>query len=69
MLTYLKDFFFEQKTFSTLSSKPKLDKYLLPYTLLSRKGPEELLLLILEKRLTNGFINDEEPRHDDEHAE
>ena len=36
----------KQKEFSTLASKPKLEKLLVHYTLLSRKGPEELLLLI-----------------------
>ena len=42
----LKDFFFHQKKFIPLETKPKLDRYLLPYTLLSRSGPVELLLLI-----------------------
>jgi regulator of sirC expression with transglutaminase-like and TPR domain len=42
----LKTFFFEQKKFSPMVSKPKLEKYLLPYVLLSRSGPPELLLLL-----------------------
>ncbi len=42
----LKNFFFAEKGFDTLASKPTLDKYLLPYTLLSRSGSEELLILI-----------------------
>jgi len=42
----LKDFFFKKKNFSPLASKPKLEKYLLPYILLSRSGPQEMLLLL-----------------------
>lgn len=42
----LKKFFFEQKKFGMLASKPKLEKYLLPYILLSRSGPSELLVLL-----------------------
>lgn len=38
------DFFFKQKKFKPLKSKPTLAKYLLPYTLLSRRGPVEILL-------------------------
>lgn len=38
------DFFFKQKKFKPLKSKPTLEKYLLPYALLSRRGPVELLL-------------------------
>lgn len=45
-LDILIDFFFEKKSFTTLESKPKLEKYLLPYALLSRSGPHELLLLV-----------------------
>lgn len=42
----LKTFFFTHKQFSPLVSKPKLEKYLLPYVLLSRSGPHEMLLLL-----------------------
>lgn len=42
----LKQFFFEDRKFKPLSIKPKLDRYLLPYLLLSRSGPQELLLLV-----------------------
>lgn len=38
------DFFFKNKKFKPLRSKPTLEKYLLPYALLSRRGPVELLL-------------------------
>lgn len=38
------EYFFKQKKFKPLKSKPTLEKYLLPYTLLSRRGPVELLL-------------------------
>jgi len=37
-------YFFKIKKFKPLKSKPTLDKYLLPYALLSRRGPLELLL-------------------------
>lgn len=40
------DFFFKQKKFKPLKSKPSLEKYLLPYVLLSRRGPVEILLPI-----------------------
>ncbi|MCC6137887.1 MAG: hypothetical protein IT287_04595 [Bdellovibrionaceae bacterium] len=40
----ISDYFFKQKKFKPLKSKPTLEKYLLPYTLLSRRGPVELLL-------------------------
>lgn len=40
------DYFFKQKKFKPLKSKPTLEKYLLPYTLLSRRGPIEILLPI-----------------------
>ncbi len=42
----LQDFFFAEKKFSPLVSKPTLDKFLLPYTLLSRSGSHDLLVLI-----------------------
>lgn len=42
----LREFFFKQKQFIPLSTKPKLERFLLPYTLLSRSGPPELLLLL-----------------------
>jgi regulator of sirC expression with transglutaminase-like and TPR domain len=45
-LLFLKHFFFNQRGFSCLASKPTLDKYLLPYTLLSRSGPPEVLVLL-----------------------
>jgi regulator of sirC expression with transglutaminase-like and TPR domain len=45
-LTALKYFFFNEKKFCPLASKPSLDKYLFPYTLLSRSGPTESLLLL-----------------------
>ena len=43
---HLRRFYFEQKKFSTLASKPRLEKCLLPYTLLSRSGPPEMLVLL-----------------------
>jgi regulator of sirC expression with transglutaminase-like and TPR domain len=42
----LKVFFFGKKNFDVLVSKPSLEKYLLPYTLLSRSGSSEMLILI-----------------------
>jgi hypothetical protein len=42
----LTDFFFHKKQFSPLLSKPTTIKFLLPYALLSRSGPSELLLLL-----------------------
>lgn len=42
----LKYFFFESKKFSPLAAKPKLERFLLPYILLSRSGPKEILLLL-----------------------
>jgi regulator of sirC expression with transglutaminase-like and TPR domain len=42
----LKRFFFNSKQFSTLAAKPKMDRFLLPYILLSRSGPPEILLLL-----------------------
>ncbi|MBY0384112.1 hypothetical protein K2X05_03045 [bacterium] len=45
-LAALKSFFFFEKKFCPLASKPSLDKYLFPYTLLSRSGPTECLLLL-----------------------
>jgi len=42
----LRAFFFDQKKFSPLVSKPKLEKFLLPYVLLSRSGPPEILVLL-----------------------
>jgi regulator of sirC expression with transglutaminase-like and TPR domain len=42
----LQHFFFNERGFSALASKPSLDKCLLPYTLLSRSGPPEVLLLL-----------------------
>ncbi len=42
----LHDFFFNKRGFTPLASKPTLDKYLLPYTLLSRSGSPEVLLLL-----------------------
>ncbi len=45
-LLSLQNFFFNQRGFCFLASKPALDKYLLPYTLLSRSGPPEALLLL-----------------------
>jgi regulator of sirC expression with transglutaminase-like and TPR domain len=42
----LQHFFFNERGFSVLASKPSLDKCLLPYTLLSRSGPPEVLLLL-----------------------
>lgn len=42
----LKEFFFRHKKFSPLVSKPKIEKYLLPYILLSRAGPPDMLLLL-----------------------
>lgn len=42
----LQDFFFAEKKFSPLASKPSLEKLLLPYTLLSRGGTQDILLLI-----------------------
>ncbi len=52
-LLYLRDFFFNHRGFSTLASKPTLDKCLLPYTLLSRSGPPEVLLLLFLSLATN----------------
>lgn len=37
-------YFFKQKKFKPLKSKPNLEKYLLPYALLSRRAPIELLV-------------------------
>jgi hypothetical protein len=45
-LVCLHDFFFNKRGFTSLASKPTLDKCLLPYTLLSRSGPPEVLLLL-----------------------
>lgn len=42
----LKAFFFGKKNFDILLSKPSLEKYLLPYTLLSRSGSQEILVLL-----------------------
>jgi regulator of sirC expression with transglutaminase-like and TPR domain len=42
----LKSFFFHSKRFSPLAAKPKMDRFLLPYILLSRSGPQEILLLL-----------------------
>ncbi len=42
----LKNFFFTQKKFCKMASKPTLEKHLLPYVLLSRSGSPELLLLL-----------------------
>jgi regulator of sirC expression with transglutaminase-like and TPR domain len=38
------DFFYQTKKFKPSKSKPTLEKCLLPYTLLSRRGPLEILL-------------------------
>lgn len=42
----LRHFFFEEKKFCVLVSKPTLYKSLLPYTLLSRSGSTDILLLL-----------------------